>query len=142
MTKKSLSLAIMASILVGCGAPKPVQLDKNSALTINNSILEKKYSFVPKDPFLNNFNWTYNIVTIKNSKDDDFIRNDMVVKTFLLAHNASKIILVGREDLIKEYKEYFLKNQVEALIELQSIEPIAEDYNAVNMLFFHSLEKE
>ncbi|EAH6897764.1 cag pathogenicity island protein, partial [Campylobacter coli] len=116
MIKKSLdNLVIMALvfIMVGCStAPKPKELDDNSALSINNSILEKKYSFVPKDPYLSGFNWTYHIVVEKKTIDDDFIKNDLITKTFLLAHNSTKIILVGRKDLIEQYKQYFEKNQV------------------------------
>lgn len=134
------SLAIMAliCIMAGCStAPKPKQLDDNSALSINNSILEKKYSFVPKDPYLSGFNWTYHIVVEKKTINDDFIKNDLVTKTFLLAHNSTKIILVGRKDLIEQYKQYFEKNQVLAPIELQPVQPIEQDFNKVNILFFN-----
>ena len=146
MTKKSFrNLALMALIftMVGCStAPKPKELDDNSALSINNSILEKKYSFVPKDPYLSGFNWTYHIVVEKKTINDDFIKNDLVTKTFLLAHNASRIILVGRENLIEQYKQYFEKNQVSAPIELQPIQPIERDYNKVNILFLNKTIEE
>ncbi|TLD80732.1 cag pathogenicity island protein [Helicobacter sp. MIT 11-5569] len=138
MKKMSLSLAIMASLMViGCSAPKPKQLDSGSALSINNSILERQYNFVPKDDFLSSQNWTYQITVEKNSTRDDFIQNELVTKTFLLAHNASKMILIGREDLIKDYKEYFIKNQVIIPIELQPINPYEEKLNVVNILFFN-----
>ncbi|TKX28908.1 MULTISPECIES: cag pathogenicity island Cag12 family protein [Campylobacter] len=138
MTKKSLSsLAFMAFVIVGCSAPKPMELDNSSALAVNNSILEKKYNFVPKDPYLSGFNWTYHIVVEKKTINDDFIKNDLITKTFLLAHNATRIILVGREDLIEQYKQYFKKNQVLAPIELQPVDPIEEDFNKVNILFFN-----
>ncbi|EDG4678805.1 cag pathogenicity island protein, partial [Campylobacter coli] len=51
MKKMSLSLALITSLMVGCSAPKAKRLDDSSALSINNSILEHKYSFVPKDPY-------------------------------------------------------------------------------------------
>ncbi|ENU2792762.1 cag pathogenicity island Cag12 family protein [Campylobacter jejuni] len=138
MTKKLLSsLAFMAFVIVGCSAPKPTELDNSSALAVNNSILEKKYNFVPKDPYLSGFNWTYHIVVEKKTINDDFIKNDLITKTFLLAHNATRIILVGREDLIEQYKQYFKKNQVLAPIELQPVDPIEEDFNKVNILFFN-----
>ncbi|HIC3488300.1 TPA: cag pathogenicity island Cag12 family protein [Campylobacter coli] len=137
MKKMSLSLALIASLMVGCSAPKAKRLDDGSALSINNSLLEHKYSFVPKDPYLSGFNWTYHIVVEKKTVDDDFIKNDLVTKTFLLAHNSTKIILVGREDLIKQYKHYFEKNQVLAPIELQPVSPVERDFNKVNILFFN-----
>lgn len=142
--KKSLSLTIMVFfITTGCSvAPKVKELDDGSALAVNNSILEQKYSFVPKDTYLSSFNWTYNIVVEKKSINDDFIKNDLITKTFLLAHNASRIILVGRADLIKDYKEYFEKNQVTAPIELQPIDPIERDFNKVNILFFNKKENQ
>lgn len=52
MIKKSLdNLVIMALvfIMVGCStAPKPKELDDNSALSINNSILEKNIALFLK----------------------------------------------------------------------------------------------
>ncbi|EKT0418656.1 cag pathogenicity island protein [Campylobacter jejuni] len=141
MKKILLSLALIAILTIGCSAPKAKKLDDGSALYINNSILEKQYNFVPKDPFLSSSNWTYQIIVEKKSVEDDFIKNDLITKTFLLAHNASKIILVGREDLIKEYKDYFIKNQVIAPIELQPINPYPENINKVSILFFNKVTK-
>ncbi|MCR6580355.1 cag pathogenicity island Cag12 family protein [Campylobacter insulaenigrae] len=144
MKKILISLAIVISLSVfGCSAPKVKKLDEGSALSINNSILEKKYNFVPKDMYLSSYNWTYQIIVEKKSKEDDFIKNDLVTKTFLLAHNASKMILIGRDDLIKDYKKYFVENQVDAdIIELQPIIPYDEDFNKVNILFFNKINKE
>lgn len=121
-------------ILTGCN-PKPKRLDNNSALTINNSLLEMRYNFVPKDPFLDSSNWTYHMVITKT--DENYLRNDEVFKTFLLAHNADKIILIGEKHLIRQYKKYFTQHQVSAIIETQPVEPIPEDMNKVNILFFH-----
>ena len=140
MTKNILSLAIIAALVGGCAAPKPKELDNGSALSVNNSILERQYNFVPKDSFLSSFNWTYHIVIEKT--DEDFIKNDLIVKAFMLAHNATKIIIVGRESLIKDYKRYFLKNQVSAPIELQPINPTQRDFNKVNILFFSKIKME
>ena len=142
MKKISLSLAVVASLMaVGCSAPQPKKLDNGTTLSINNLILERQYNFVPKDSFLSTQNWTYHIVVEKNSVEDDFIKNELVTKTFLLAHNASKIILIGRKDLIKDYKEYFIKNQVIVPIELQPINPYKEDNNKVSILFFNKITK-
>ncbi|ALW49318.1 cag pathogenicity island protein [Campylobacter jejuni] len=141
MKKISLSLALIAILTIGCSAPKAKKLDDGSALYINNSILEKQYNFVPKDQFLSSSNWTYQIIVEKKSIEDDFIKNDLITKAFLLAHNASKIILVGREDLIREYKDYFIKNQVIAPIELQPINPYPENINKVSILFFNKVTK-
>ena len=140
MKKMSLSLALIALMAVGCSAPKPKELDNGSALSVNNSILERQYNFVPKDSFLSSFNWTYHIVIEKT--DEDFIKNDLIVKTFLLAHNATKIIIVGRENLIRDYKRYFIKNQESAPIELQPINPTQRDFNKVNILFFSKTKME
>lgn len=142
MKKMSLSLAVIASLVVGCSVPQPKKLDNGSILTINTSILEKQYNFVPKDSFLSSQNWTYQIIAEKKSEKDDFIKNELITKTFLLAHNASRMILVGREDLIQAYKEYFIKNQVIIPIELQPINPYEEDYNKVSILFFNKIKGE
>ena len=52
---------------------------------------------------------------------------------------TSEIILVGRGDLIKEYKNYFLENQVTAEIKLQEVNPLSKDYDKVNILFFNGI---
>ncbi|MCI5786043.1 cag pathogenicity island Cag12 family protein [Helicobacter trogontum] len=134
--KHIITLACVSTLiaLVGCN-PKPKRLDNNSALTINNRLLEMQYNFVPKDPFLGNSDWTYHIVVTKIN--GEYLRNDEVLKTFLLAHNADKIILVGAKDLIQEYKHYFKQHQVTAIIEMQPVSPVPEDLDKVNILFFH-----
>ncbi|AWI35141.1 cag pathogenicity island Cag12 family protein [Helicobacter apodemus] len=140
---KTMSLSVLVALLIiGCSAPKPKRLDEGSAISINNALLEKQYNFVPKDSFLSSQNWTYQIVVEKKSIEDDFIKNELVTKTFLLAHNATKMILIGREDLIKDYKEYFLNNQVIIPIELQPINPYEEEINRVNILFFNNITGE
>ncbi|WP_104722736.1 cag pathogenicity island Cag12 family protein [Helicobacter mesocricetorum] len=140
--KTILLSALVALLIIGCSAPKPKRLDKGSAISINNALLEQQYNFVPKDSFLSSQNWTYQIVVEKNSTEDDFIKNELVTKTFLLAHNATKMILIGREDLIKDYKEYFLNNQVIIPIELQPINPYEEEINRVSILFFNNITGE
>ncbi len=140
---KTMSLSVLVALLIiGCSSPKPKRLDEGSAISINNALLEKQYNFVPKDSFLSSQNWTYQIVVEKKSIEDDFIKNELVTKTFLLAHNATKMILIGREDLIKDYKEYFLNNQVIIPIELQPINPYEEEINRVNILFFNNITGE
>lgn len=140
--KTMLLSALVTLLIIGCSAPKPKRLDEGSAISINNTLLEKQYNFVPKDSFLSSQNWTYQIVVEKKSIEDDFIKNELVTKTFLLAHNATKMILIGREDLIKDYKEYFLNNQVIIPIELQPINPYEEEINRVNILFFNNITGE
>ena len=139
--KQHLMFVVAISIFIaGCGAKKPKELDNDSALSINNSLLERKYNFVPKDSFLSSFNWTYHINATKNDKE--LLRNDQMVKTFLLAHNATKIIIVGRKELIKEYEKYLRDNQVKAFIELHDVYPIERDFNTVNLLFFNQTQGE
>lgn len=139
--KTNLSLVLATSLfIVACGAKKPKELDDNSALSINNSLLERRYNFVPKDSFLSSFNWTYHISAKKIRKE--LLRNEQMVKTFLLAHNATKIIIVGRKELIKEYRDYLRQNQVKAIIELQDVHPIEKDLDTVNLLFFNKTQGE
>ncbi|OCR84587.1 cag pathogenicity island Cag12 family protein, partial [Campylobacter fetus] len=56
----------------------------------------------------------------------------------LVAHNAAKIIIIGQEQLIKDYKIYFKKNGVDAQIDLQPVNIVKGDINTVNILFFHT----
>lgn len=135
MLKKFLFVVAISVFIAGCGAKEPKELDIGSALYPNTSVLEQKYNFIPKDPYLSSFNWTYTIIAEKNG--EYFLKNEQVMKTFLLAHNATKIIIVGRKDLIKEYEKYLRDNQVETFIELQDITPIERDFNNVNLLFFN-----
>ncbi|NDJ28062.1 cag pathogenicity island protein [Campylobacter sp. MIT 12-8780] len=137
--KHYLTFAVAISLFIaGCAAKKPKELDDNSAQSINNALLERQYNFVPKDSFLSSFNWTYHINATK--ENGELLRNEQMVKVFLLAHNATKIIIVGKKDLIKEYEKYLRKNQVKALIELQDVDPIERDINTVNLLFFNQTQ--
>ncbi|RXK13239.1 cag pathogenicity island protein [Halarcobacter mediterraneus] len=138
------SLAITGLLLSGCSQkapdPKPVEnWDKGSSLTINKSLLLKQTASVPKDPFLSTNNWTYQVNATK--KDKELFSNEQIVKTFLVAHNAKEIIIVGRNDLITDYRDYFTNNQVTASIKLQPVVPKEENFNTVNILFFNKVEK-
>lgn len=135
MLKNSILFVAIIFFIAGCGAKKPKSLDSSSQLRPNVSVLEQRYNFVPKDAYLSSFNWTYQI----NAKKEGgyLLQNEQMVKTFLLAHNASKIIIVGKKELIREYYRYFKENQVETPIVLQDIEPIDEDLNSVNIMFFN-----
>lgn len=137
MSKTKLIFVIATSLFIlGCSkAPEPVKLDNNSAITINQELIRKHNFNVPKDPFLKNNNWTYNINLIKNEKE--LISNDMIVKTFLVAHNADKIIVVGNENVINDYVTYFKQNGVTANIETSKVDMIDGKKNMVNVLFFH-----
>lgn len=137
MKMKSSYIAIVSFILLGCSkAPDPVTFDENSIVTTaNQGLVESRISEVPKDPFLQKNNWTYQI---KATKERGFLlKNNQVAKTFYVAQNADKIIIIGKFLLINEYKKYFLENGVTALIDLQPITPLQKDENSVKMLFFH-----
>lgn len=116
---------------------QPVKWHKDSALTINQEFLLTKEFKVPKDPHLKNQNWTFQATAQKSGKY--LFKNEDITKIFLVAHNSSEIIIVGRGDLIKEYKNYFLDNQVTADIKLQEVNPLSKDYNKVNILFFNGI---
>lgn len=116
---------------------EPVKWHKDSALTINKEFLLTKDFKVPKDPSLKNENWTFQAIAQKQGKY--LFKNEDITKIFLVAHNSSEIILVGRTDLVQEYKNYFLENQVTANIKLQEINPITKDFNKVNILFFNGI---
>lgn len=116
---------------------EPVKWHKDSSLTINNEFLLTREFKVPKDPHLKNDNWTFQAIAQKDGKY--LFKNEDITRIFLIAHNASEIILVGRADLIQEYKNYFLENQVTANIKLQVVEPVEKDFNKVNILFFNGI---
>jgi len=99
--------------------------------------LQREFA-VPKDPRLQYTPWTYQAVATKGKKY--LFKNEDIVRVFLAAHNASEIIIIGRPNLIKEYKQYFLENQVTTPIRLQAVKPISRDYNTVNILFFNDVD--
>lgn len=64
--------------------------------------------------------------------------NELVVKTFMLAHNSNKIVLLGKEPLLSEYKAYFIKNGVMADIYIQPLDNADGIFDTqVQMLFFN-----
>lgn len=132
----SLALASVA-FFVGCGAKNPPKLQNNKNLGINNSLLEQKYSFVPKDEFLSNANFVYELEAIPSG--EYLITNELMVKTFLLAHNASKIIIIGDKNRIEQYKDYFLQNGVMADMYLQPLDDSENQF--VKLLFFNKKEQ-
>lgn len=118
----------------GCaGVPDPVELDGGSAITINQELIRKQNKGIPLDPFLKEHNWTYNIVFEKIG--NEYIPNNQIVKSFYVAHNANKIIIIGNKDLAQDYKQYFEKNGVKN-IEIHEVLYINENANKVNVLFF------
>lgn len=118
----------------GCaGIPDPVELDGGSAITINQELIRKQNKGIPLDPFLKEHNWTYNIVFEKIG--NEYIPNNQIVKSFYVAHNANKIIIIGNKDLAQDYKQYFEKNGVKN-IEIHEVLYINENANKVNVLFF------
>ena len=143
--------AILSSVFVGLGLmvltgcsdkiPKPEPVDwNNKDLVINKNFLIEKDFKVPKDPFLGYKSWTFQINTKKIN--NDLFRNEEIIKTFLVAHNSSDIIIIGNDlNTLNEYKQYFMKNQVSANIKLQTIDSKNND-NSVNLLFFNNLISE
>lgn len=144
MKKKILlSLTVLTLLsFTGCSDKipdaEPVKWHKDSALTINKEFLLTKEFKVPKDPILHKQNWTYQAIAQKNGKY--LFKNEDIAKTFLVAHNSQEMIIIGRPDLIQEYKNYFLENQVTANIKLQAIKPIEKDFDKVNILFFNNID--
>lgn len=67
------------------------------------------------------------------------LANELMVKTFLLAHNAQKIIIIGNKDKVKAYKNYFLENGVRAKMYLQPLENSQNQF--VKLLFFNKKEQ-
>lgn len=137
---KKIKMLCLASSLafIGCVAPKPVELDNGANITINHSLIQKRRYGIQKDEFLKQNNWTYNIVLYKNG--DELIPNDKVIKTFYLAHNADHIIIIANKKLANEYRDYLIKNQVKARIELKEVDFIND--SKVNILFFHNKNNE
>ena len=132
------SLALSALTLAGCSMKEPTSFEKGKQVSINNSLLEKQYNFVPKDPYLRSLNFAYEIYV--KPIGAYLLPNHLIVKTFLLAHNSSKIVLVGGNDmLLEKYSDYFLKHGVNAEIAIQKIDkPTIDLIDGVQILFFNS----
>lgn len=142
MNKFYLSL-VVAGIFTGCGfkAPDPVKLDSKAISSISHDLVSKRIKSVPKDELLSKSEWLYSEIVFKQA-DGELLKNDEVVKTFFLAHNSSKIIIVGKENLANEYAKYFKENDVTATIEIQPANFEADKENMVNLLFFNKLSKD
>ena len=136
MRKQILIVAVTGLIFSACSINPPdvIELDSGSATTINNALVTKKINEVEKDPFLRDNKWSYNMNFIKI--DNEYMRNDEIVKGFYLAHNADKIVIIGDEKIAREYRSYFLENQVTAKIEIHPVDLIALSKNRINVLFF------
>lgn len=133
---KFLICAGLSLLIAGCSAPKAVELDGDSLITINEDLLKRKYYNVPLDPFLKETNWTYSALITKT--DTGYIlENDKIIKVFLVAHNADRIILNGTVDMTEEIRQYFIENGVKANIEISIVDSIKGSKNIVNALFFH-----
>ena len=141
MIKHALALGAATFLFMGCSskAPDPVKLDNGSDVTINQNLLLRRDKSVPLDPFLKANNWTYNIHAEKTT-DGELFKNEQIVKLFLLAHNATKIIIVGSDNVVGEYETYLKSNGVTAPIEIQPLSSINLQKNLVNILFFHKTE--
>lgn len=140
--KPTVVLVPLLVLMAGCSskAPDPVKLDGGSNITINQNLLLRHENIVPKDPFLQTNNWTYNIHAQRGS-DGELLKNDQVVKTFLLAHNATKIIIIGADEVSTEYRNFLRSNGVTAEIELQPVSSIEMSKDRVNILFFHKKDQ-
>jgi len=136
-----ISLGVLTLLITGCSNKipdaKPVKWHKDSALSINKEFTLQREFKVPKDPHLQYVPWTYQAIATKGKKY--LFKNEDIIRVFLAAHNASEIIIIGRPNLIQEYKDYFVANQVTTNIKLQAVKPIKEDYNTVNILFFNDV---
>lgn len=130
---KIFSLCALAALsLSACGVKKPVSVG-GEQVSINNTLLEERYNFVPKDPYLKEQNYAYSMILTPNH--NYLIDNDLVVKTFLLAHSSQKITLIGKEQQIQKYRDYFIENGVSAEIYLQPVEDLrAENESSHNLL--------
>lgn len=129
-------LALSLAVFLSACAPKPTSPNAKQ-VTINNALLEKHYSFVPRDPYLKSQNFVYEMFL--EPKGAYMLDNEIVVKTFLLAHNSTRIILIGSPALIQKYRHYFLQNGVSAQIELQPIDN--EMYQTgIQAIFFNKKE--
>ena len=139
MNKKIVCSALVAAFaFAGCSikAPEPKNAFKGEQMTINNRLLDRQYHFVPKDSYLENLNYSYELWARKQG--GYMLPNELVVKTFMLAHNSNKIVLLGKEPLLSEYKAYFIKNGVMADIYIQPLDNADGIFDTqVQMLFFN-----
>lgn len=135
MTKfKYVASLIISLVFIGCsGVPKPIELDGNSAITINQELVRQERHNIPLDPFLKQHNWTYSLTFTKN--DNEYIPNDMIIKTFYVAHNADRIIIIGNKNIAQDYKEYLTTKGCKN-IAIHQVDSIGQSKKRVNILFF------
>ena len=135
MTKfKYVASLIISLVFIGCsGVPKPIELDGNSAITINQELVRQERHNIPLDPFLKQHNWTYSLTFTKN--DNEYIPNDMIIKTFYVAHNADRIIIIGNKNIAQDYKEYLTTKGCKN-IAIHQVDSIVQSKKRVNILFF------
>lgn len=139
--KNFIVFTALVLLFTGCSKPpKPVELDSGSNVAINHNLITNKVYSVPQDYFLKNNNWTYNVY-LSPVDENTLIKNDLVVKTFYLAHNADKLIILGYGPLAQKYKNYFIENGVKAEIEIRPLDLISHRKDLVNVLYFHTKEK-
>lgn len=67
--------------------------------------------------------------------DDEYIPNNMIVKTFYVAHNADKIIVIGNKKIAQDYKDYLASNGCKN-IAIHPVDSIGQSKKRVNILFF------
>ncbi len=74
--------AIAAMIVMSGCSTKPVQIEWGAkSQSINNALLEERYSFVPRDKKLKESNWAYEVEA--RAKGDYLFENNQMVKVFL-----------------------------------------------------------
>lgn len=135
IAKIVLGVAVMFAIF-GC-SKKPVQIEWGAkSQSINNALLEERYNFVPKDKKLKESNWAYEVEA--RAKGDYLFENNQMVKVFLLAHNADRIIILGEKNLALQYRNYFKANGVTAYIDVQPIDLARGLKDRVKIMFFSS----
>ena len=128
------SIAAISFLFFGCSSiPKPIELDSSSQITINQEIIRQERHNIPLDPFLKQNNWTYNLMFEKSG--DEYIPNNMIVKTFYVAHNADKIIVIGNKKIAQDYKDYLASNGCKN-IAIHPVDSIGQSKKRVNILFF------
>lgn len=128
---------VVAMLAIGACSKKPVQIEWGaSSQSINNSLLEERYSFVPKDKKLKESNWAYEVEA--QAKGDYLFENNQMVKVFLLAHNADRIIILGEKNLALQYRNYFKANGVTAYIDVQPVDLARGLRDRVKIMFFSS----
>ncbi len=133
---KIVAMAVAILAISGC-SKKPVQIEWGSkSQSINNALLEERYSFVPKDKKLKESNWAYEVEA--QAKGDYLFENNQMVKVFLLAHNADKIIILGEKNLALQYRNYFKANGVTAYVDVQPIDLARGLRDRVKIMFFSS----